>query len=64
MDLVITLCGDARESCPVVPARVYKQYWSLEDPARATGTEDEIMAYLVRDQVSERVRELVREYAK
>ncbi len=65
-DLVITLCGDARESCPVVPARVEKRHWPLEDPARAEGTEEQIMAQFraVRDQIETLVRELVQEYSK
>jgi arsenate reductase (thioredoxin) len=38
-DFIITLCGDARESCPLVPGKVEKRHWPLEDPARAEGTE-------------------------
>ena len=63
-DLVITLCGDARESCPVVPARMQKRHWPLEDPARAEGSEEQIMAHFraVRDQIESLVRGLVQEY--
>jgi arsenate reductase len=62
-DLVITLCGDAREQCPVVPAKVQQRHWDLEDPARAEGTENEIMAKFraVRDRISESVHNLVQE---
>ena len=62
-DFIITLCGDARESCPVVPGKVQKRHWALEDPARAEGTEDEIMDNFraVRDQISKFVQELVTE---
>lgn len=65
-DLVITLCGDARESCPVVPARVEKRHWPLEDPARVEGAEEQTMAQfrVVRDQIETLVRELVQEYSK
>ncbi len=34
-DLIVTLCGDARDHCPVTPARVQKQHWPLLDPAQA-----------------------------
>ncbi len=65
-DLVITLCGDARESCPVVPVRVEKRHWPLEDPARAEGTDEQIMAQFraVRDQTETLVRGLVQEYSE
>ncbi|KAJ82218.1 arsenate reductase (thioredoxin) [Enterococcus faecalis] len=42
-DLVITLCGDALDNCPVIPLNIEHQHWGLENPAKATGTEEEIM---------------------
>ncbi|MFW7433063.1 arsenate reductase (thioredoxin) [Vagococcus carniphilus] len=42
-DLVITLCGDALDNCPVIPKSVEHQHWGLEDPAKATGTEEEVL---------------------
>lgn len=42
-DLVITVCGNADEHCLDLPAETRKQHWPLEDPAKATGTEDEIL---------------------
>ena len=63
VDFVITLCGDARESCPLVPGKVEKRHWPLEDPARAEGTEAEIMDKFrsIRDQISNLVKELISE---
>jgi arsenate reductase len=60
-DLVITVCGHADEHCPVLPAGVQKKHWPLEDPAKATGTEDEIMAKFraTRDEVRRRVDDLI-----
>ncbi len=60
-DLLVTLCGDARESCPVVPARVEKRHWALEDPARAEGTEEQVKNKFreVRDQIKTYVEQLV-----
>jgi arsenate reductase len=62
-DLVVTVCGHADEHCPVLPAGVQKQHWPLEDPAKATGTEDEIMAKFrtTRDEVKSRVEGLIGE---
>lgn len=54
---VITLCGDARDKCPVTPATVERLHWGFEDPARVEGTEDEIKAAFrrVRDGIGQRV---------
>jgi arsenate reductase len=60
-DLVVTVCGHADEHCPVPPPGVQKKHWPLEDPAKATGTEDEIMAKFraTRDEVRSRVEGLI-----
>lgn len=42
-DLIITLCGDARDNCPVIPPTSTHLHWDLEDPAKATGTPEEVM---------------------
>ena len=42
IDMVITLCGDADERCPVLPGKVKKIYWSIDDPAKAWGNDKEI----------------------
>lgn len=62
-DLLVTLCGDARESCPVVPARVEKRHWALEDPARAEGNDEEVEEKFreVRDQIKAFVEQLLAE---
>lgn len=53
-DYVITVCGGANENCPVFTGKV-KQRWHLgyDDPAEATGTEEEILAEFrrVRDEI-------------
>ena len=62
-DLVVTVCGHADEHCPVLPPGVQKKHWPLEDPAKATGTEDEIMTKFraTRDEVRARVEGLIGE---
>jgi arsenate reductase (thioredoxin) len=60
-DLVVTVCGHADEHCPALPPGVQKKHWPLEDPAKATGTEEEIMAKFraTRDEVRRRVDDLI-----
>lgn len=63
-DYVITLCGHADEHCPVIANKnVVKWHWGFDDPAKATGTEEEIMAKFreVRDAIKARMETFVRE---
>ena len=56
-DLIITLCGDAADRCPMTPPHVRREHWGLDDPAKAQGTEDEKWGVFqrVRDQIGERI---------
>lgn len=65
MDVVVTVCGNANETCPVLPPKVMRLHWPLEDPAAAAGSEETILATFrtVRDQVEMLVRGLVRDLA-
>jgi arsenate reductase len=47
-DVVVTVCDQARESCPVFPGDGERLHWSFDDPAVATGTEDEQLAVFRR----------------
>ncbi|HYH92873.1 MAG TPA: arsenate reductase ArsC [Candidatus Saccharimonadales bacterium] len=56
-DYVITVCDEARQACPVFPGVHESLHWGYEDPAGATGTEDERLAVFRRvfTQLGERV---------
>ena len=56
-DYVITVCDDANESCPIFPNAVHRLHWSLPDPSKATGSEEEQLAAYrkVRDELQERI---------
>jgi arsenate reductase len=58
-DYVITVCGHAKENCPVFLGEV-KQHLHIgfEDPAEATGTEEEILEEFrrIRDEIRERMK--------
>lgn len=61
--LVVTLCGDAADKCPVTPPHVRREHWGFEDPAKATGTGDEQWAVFqqVRDAIGTRIAEFAKE---
>ena len=56
-DLVITVCNNAQESCPVFPGARQMLHWPFEDPANATGTDEEQMVFFrrVRDEIKARI---------
>lgn len=60
-NLVITVCGDADESCPLLARGVNKLHWPLPDPAKAIGTDEEIMLEFrsVSNEIRHRVIELL-----
>lgn len=62
-DYVITVCDNARETCPYFPSRAEKFHQNFPDPAKAQGSEEEVMQQfrLVRDQMREYCREFVEE---
>jgi arsenate reductase (thioredoxin) len=61
-DYVITLCGAANETCPLFFGGVERVHLGFDDPAVATGTEEEILAAFrrVRDQIRETVETYLR----
>lgn len=57
-DYVITVCDNAKERCPYFPTTAKKLHHNFPDPAKATGTEQEIMKQF-RD-----VRNLIKQYSQ
>jgi arsenate reductase len=57
LDYVITVCDNAKESCPIFPGATKRLHWPFEDPASAQGSEDERKAAFrkVRDQIHGRI---------
>jgi len=53
VDTVITVCGNADQACPMFPGQVNRYHWGFDDPAHATGTEEEVLKVFqrVRDQI-------------
>ncbi|BCU79839.1 arsenate reductase [Luteolibacter sp. LG18] len=53
IETVITVCGNADQACPMFPGQANRHHFPFDDPAHATGTEDEQMAVFrrVRDEI-------------
>lgn len=56
-DYLITVCDNANEACPYFPGKVKRFHYNFPDPAKATGTEEEIMNEF------RRVRDMIKAYA-
>lgn len=66
-DLVVTVCDQAREACPVIPGAGQMLHWSLDDPSAVDGDEGARLAAFraVRDELGSRIRaELIRPEAR
>ena len=57
-DYVITVCDNARERCPFFPSNAQKFHYNFPDPAKATGTEEEILAQF------RSVRQMIKDYCE
>jgi arsenate reductase len=57
-DFVITVCDNAKERCPYFPTNAQKFHYNFPDPAKAVGTEEEVMDEF------RRVRGMIKEYCK
>ncbi len=57
-DYVITVCDNAKERCPYFPSNAQKFHYNFPDPAKATGTETEIM------KAFSDVRTMIKQYCK
>jgi len=57
LDYVITVCDNAKESCPIIPGTTKRLHWPFEDPASVQGSEEERKAAFrrVRDQIHSRI---------
>ncbi|MFS0750882.1 arsenate reductase (thioredoxin) [Oceanobacillus sp. 1P07AA] len=56
--IAVTLCGDAKDRCPMTPPHVKREHWGFDDPAKAEGTEEEVWKVFqrVRDEIGERIK--------
>lgn len=57
-DFVITVCDNAKDRCPYFPSQAKRLHQNFPDPAKATGTGEEVMNEF------RRVRELIKDFSK
>ena len=62
IETVVTVCGNADQACPVFPGQVNRHHWPFDDPAHATGTEEEIAGEFRR--VRDEIRRVFEAYAE
>lgn len=53
VDTIITVCGNADQACPIFPGQLNRHHWPFFDPAKATGSDEEILNCfrVVRDEI-------------
>jgi len=61
VETVITVCGNADQVCPTFPGQVNRHHWPFDDPAHATGSEEEQLAVFRR--VRDEIRRVFEAYA-
>ena len=62
-DYIITVCDNAKESCPVLPGNGKRIHWSFKDPADVVGSEEEVLAEFrkVRDKIKSTLEQFIDE---
>ena len=61
VETVVTMCGNADQACPMFPGQVNRYHWGFDDPAHATGSEEEKLAVFRR--VRDEIRRVFEAYA-
>ena len=61
IDVVVTVCGNADQACPVFPGQRKRYHWGFDDPAKAEGAGEEIWRVFVR--VRDEIRMVFEAYA-
>ena len=61
-DLVVTLCSDAAEKCPITPPFIKREHWGFDDPAKVEGTEAQKWESFqrIRDEIGSRIEQFSR----
>ncbi|MCM3715433.1 arsenate reductase (thioredoxin) [Alkalihalobacillus oceani] len=62
VDMIVTLCGDAADRCPMTPPHIRREHWGFDDPAKAEGSDEEKWAVFqrVRDEIGQRIQQFAK----
>ncbi len=62
-NLIVTVCDNAKESCPVWPGNPKTLHWSFEDPAHAQGTDEQKLSVFLKiaNQIESRINAFLSE---
>lgn len=64
-DYVITVCDNAKDSCPVFPGKAKFIHWSIKDPTALAGEEERLDFFRkVRDEIKEKIKDFLRSISK
>lgn len=65
-DLIVTVCDDAAENCPIWPGQGKRLHIGFPDPAKASGSDEDILRAFrqVRDDISKRILEAIDEFSR
>ena len=63
-DYIITVCDNAKQTCPMFPGQYEKMHWDIEDPADAKGSEEEKLNFFrkIRDEIKDRCLNFLKKY--
>ncbi|QDI91411.1 arsenate reductase (thioredoxin) [Salicibibacter halophilus] len=62
VDMIVTLCGDAADRCPMTPPHIRREHWGFDDPAKAEGSDKEKWAEFqrVRDEIGHHLQQFAK----
>ncbi|SDJ15018.1 arsenate reductase (thioredoxin) [Natribacillus halophilus] len=62
VDMIVTLCGDAADRCPMTPPRIRREHWGFNDPTKAEGSAEEKWRAFqrVRDEIGQRIQQFAK----
>jgi len=60
-DFVISVCEEGAAACPMIPGDHVVEHWQFDDPANASGTDEQRLAVFrrVRDEIAEKVKDFL-----
>ncbi|MCX7830160.1 MAG: arsenate reductase (thioredoxin) [Acidobacteria bacterium] len=66
VDYIITLCGNAEETCPITPPHIKRIHIPIEDPSKTIGREEEVLSAFrnARDEIKDKIKTLLEEIIK